>query len=99
MDEQQQFQREVDETITKGRALVREVRQTLERSRHLFADLGIDPEKEHERLKADGGDEAIAHAQEEYRSFIEEIEAEVKRNLMHSQVRVGTQVRFRPNKV
>lgn len=99
MDEQQQCRREADEAIAKGRALVREVRQTLERSRHLFAELGIDPEKEHARLKAEGGDEAIARAQEEYQAFVEEIEAEVKRTLMHSQARVGAQVRFRPNKV
>jgi hypothetical protein len=100
MDDEQRQKQHIDDAIARGRALVRETRQLLARSRHLFAELGIDPAKEHERLLAEGGDEAIARAQEEHRAFIEEVEAEVQRTLMHAQTRGSSrQVRIRPNKV
>ena len=100
MDEQQRRKRSVDEAIARGRALVRDARQLLARSRHQFAELGIDPEAEHERLRAEGGDEAMARVQVEYQAFIEEVEAEVQRTLMHAQSRGSSrQLRVRPNKV
>lgn len=101
MDEEQQRQRWVQDTIDSGRALVREAQYLLTRSRQQFAELGIDPQKEHEQLKALGGDEAVERAGAEFQSYLDEIEAEVKRSLMHSQVRGagGRHVRLRPNKV
>ena len=101
MNDEQQRQRRVEEAIARGRTLVREARDILERSRHQFAELGIDPEKEHEKLKAEGGDEAVARAGEEFRSFLDEVEAEVQRNQMHSQARGGggRHVRPRPGRV
>ena len=101
MDNEQQRRREIEQAIARGRAVVKEAREALERSRHQFKELGIDPEKEHDRLRAEGGDEALANAQEQCRAYIEEIEAEVRCHRMHSQAPggAGRLVRFRPNKV
>ena len=101
MDEEQQRQRRTEEAIARGYALVRDTRRLLARSRQQFAELGIDPEAEYERLKAEGGDEAVARAGQEFRSFLDDIEAEVHRDQMHAQVRGGggRHVRMRANKV
>lgn len=100
MDEERKPRRDAREAIARGRALVRDTRQLLERSRHLFAELGIDPAEEHAALWAQGGDEAIARVQVEYQAFIDEVEAEVRRTLMHAQSRGSSrQLRVRPNKV
>lgn len=101
MDEEQQRQRHIREAIEQGRALVRDARHLLARSRQQFAELGINPEVEYERLKAQGGDEAVARAGKEVQAFLDDIEAEVQRNAMHAQARGGggRHVRMRPNKV
>lgn len=101
MDEQQHIQRSAQEAIAQGRALVRDAHHLLARSRQQFAELGIDPQAEYDRLKALGGDEAVALAGAEYQSFLDDIEAEVRRSAMHAQARGGggRHVRLRPNKV
>lgn len=100
MNEEQKSQRDAKEAIARARALVRDTRQLLQRSRHLFAELGIDPEKEHEALWVEGGDDAIARVQMEYQAFIDEVEAEARRTVMHAQARGSSrQLRVRPNKV
>lgn len=101
MDEQQHIQRRAQEAIEQGRALVRDARHLLARSRQQFAELGIDPQAEYERLQAQGGDEAVARAGSQYQALLDDIEAEVRRNAMHAQVRGGggRHARLRPNKV
>jgi len=101
MSDEQQRQRRVEEVIESGRALVRDARYMLERTRRQFAELGINPEAEHEKLKAEGGDEAVARAGAEFQSLLDEVEAEVRRNQMHSQARGGggRHVRLRPGRV
>lgn len=99
MNEEQQRERRVHEVIAQGRALVRDARLMVERTRRRFAELGIDPESEYERLKAEGGELAVVKVQAEFQNLIEGIESEIRRDAMHAQANGLVRLRARSNRV
>lgn len=99
MNEETLRDRRVQEAIVQGRTLVRDARLLVERTRRCFAALGIDPEAEYERLKAEGGEAAVLRVQAEFQDLIEGIEAEIRRDAMHAQANGQVRVRARFNRV
>ena len=83
MNQDQLRERAVQATIAQGKSLVRDASALVERTRRLFAELGIDPELEYNRLKDAGGDEAVLKAQAEFQYLIDGIDDEIRRVAMH----------------
>lgn len=98
---QDERQRHAEQVMANGLALVRESRDAVERTRQSFAELGIDPLAEMERLKAQGGDEAMARAQAEVQVLLDQVEQEARRDAMHGLPRggPGRHTRMRTNRV
>lgn len=99
MNEDQLREQRVQAAISQGRALVRDARLLVERTRRRFADLGIDPEAEYEALKAEGGEAAVVKAQAEFQGLLDEIDEEMKRDALHAKATALAPLRRRLNRV
>lgn len=99
MTEDQKRERRVQEAIERGRAIVRESRALVERSRRQFAEMGIDPEAEYDKLMQSGGEEAVAKAQAEVQHLLDGIDDEMRRDAMHGRSLALVPLRRRFNRV
>lgn len=99
MNEDQLREQRVQAAITQGRLLVRDARALVERTRRRFAELGIDPQAEYERLKEEGGEAAVVQAQAEFQGLIDSIDEEMQRDALHAQVSPVGPLRLRRNRV
>jgi hypothetical protein len=99
VNEDQLREQRVQAAISQGRALVRDARLLVERTRRRFADLGIDPEAEYEALKAEGGEAAVVKAQAEFQGLLDEIDEEMKRDALHAKATALVPLRRRLKRV
>lgn len=101
MTQQNQRQREIERVIASGKALAREAHLLLERSRLQLRLMGLDPERELDRLRQEVGGEELAHAEAQAQALFDAMEVEIKRDAMHAKPLggAGRHVRLRPNRV
>lgn len=101
MSQQNPCQREIERVIANGKALAREAHLLLERSRLQMRLMGLEPERELDRLRQEIGEEDFARAESEALALVDAMNAEIKRDAMHARPLggAGRHARLRSNRV
>lgn len=75
---------DIDELVAKGRRLVQEAKEAMEKTDRLFAEQGIDPRECLEHVRRIGGEEAVAIVKADAAEMMRRIQEEIERQKFHA---------------